>query len=99
MIPLDGLSVILGHALARLVKHSQIELRRRIALFSGFAEPFGRLAVFLRHPQARLVAEAQITLRVFMKRPERGLQAASCVIAAKSREISWQPCNADAEAA
>jgi hypothetical protein len=37
--------------------------------------------------------------RVFMKRPERGLQAASCVIAVKSREISWQPCDADAEAA
>jgi hypothetical protein len=42
---------------------------------------------------------AQIRQRVFMKRPGRGLQAASRVIAARSREISWQPCNADAEAA
>jgi hypothetical protein len=34
-----------------------------------------------------------------MKEPERGIYAASCVIAAKSREIPWQPCDADAEAA
>jgi hypothetical protein len=37
--------------------------------------------------------------RVFMKRPERGIYAASCVIARKRREISWQPCDANAEAA
>jgi hypothetical protein len=37
--------------------------------------------------------------RVFMKRPERGLQAASCVKTAKSREIFRHPCNTDAEAA
>jgi hypothetical protein len=37
--------------------------------------------------------------RVFMKRPGRGIYAASCVIAAKGREVFRQPCNADAEAA
>jgi hypothetical protein len=37
--------------------------------------------------------------RVFMKRPERGLQAALCVTTAKSREIFRHPCITDAEAA
>jgi hypothetical protein len=41
----------------------------------------------------------KVRQRLFMRRPERGIYAASSVIAAKSREISWQPCNADAEAA
>jgi hypothetical protein len=39
----------LRHALAGFVKHAEIELRRRVALFRRLAQPLGRLAEFLRH--------------------------------------------------
>ena len=48
-IPLQGLGVVLRHALAIVVHEAEIVLRAGVALVGGEAIPFQRLGVVLRH--------------------------------------------------
>jgi hypothetical protein len=88
-------SVAMGHAAVRAPLCAGNPTPRVLDWFDG---PEARFWAGCQ-PSPANTASKPARQRVFMKRPERGLQAASCVITAKSRQISWQPCNADAEAA
>ena len=61
-IPLDGLGVILGHALAVGVHAPEVELGLGVSLVGGLAVPLDGLGVILGHSQAVGVHEPEEVL-------------------------------------
>lgn len=61
-VPLDGLSVVLWHALALVVHHAEDELGIGISLLGGHPIPLGRFGVVLRDTLALVVDHAEVEL-------------------------------------